>query len=61
MPDYDSTVKRPWPFPAGARHRIVPEKGTLDSPSTDHPYPNQDRGDKCGRKLEQPEAVKGTP
>ncbi len=61
MPDYDSAHKRPWPFPAGAAHRIVPEKRNVDSPSTDYEYPNGDRGDKSGRNLEQQEAVKGTP
>ncbi len=62
MSDYESIQKRsPWPFPAGARHRIVPERRNIDAPSTDYEYPNGDRGDKSGRNLEQQEAAKGTP
>jgi hypothetical protein len=61
MPDFDSARKRPWPFPAGARHRIVPEKRNVESPSTDHEHPTGDSGDTSGRNLEQQEAVKATP
>ena len=61
MPDYYFAQKRAWPFPAGVRHRIVPKKGNVDSPSTDYKYSNRDHGDESGRNLEQPEAVKGTP
>ena len=61
MPDYDSAQKRPWPFPAGARHRIVPEKRNVDSPGTRYEYSNADRADTSGGKLKQQEAVKATP
>ena len=50
MSDHEFIQKRsPWPFPAGARHRIVPERRNVDAPSTDYEYANGDRSDKSGR------------
>lgn len=60
MPDYDSAHKRSWPFPAGAMHRIVPEKRNIDATGTEHEYANRDRSDKPGTKLEHADSSKGT-
>ena len=60
MPDYDSAHKRSWPFPAGAMHRIVPEKRNTDAPATQAEYSAGDRSIKAGTKHEQPDALKST-
>jgi len=60
MPDYDSAHKRSWPFPAGAMHRIVPEKRNMEATGTAQELLTGDRSDKAGTKLENADTVKGT-
>ena len=60
MPDYDSAHKRSWPFPAGAMHRIIPEKRNTDATGVEQECSSADRSNKVGAKVEHADTLKGT-